>query len=267
MLPQKGSLTSLGAGSLRHGREPEDSQQDQWICKQCSSPQPVSATHCDGCNGHLPVIALFTANLYRSISDESILLKWEVFEADSVRLMPGNMIVPTKGELELRPDWQETDVFFLIASNDIGGRQLSTKVTASPPRIHDFSASETRIQIGYPIILQWNIEHAKTIEIDQGIGDVSGQSFVEVYPEKAGKVTLTAQNEAGEIKRSIQLELPKPEIQHFTASSFLIQENIPLQLSWEVSNASEVSGRKQLFSRVLAQARLCRCLLSWRSVW
>ena len=239
-LPEKGKLLPKKIPGSKRLLEPEDSQQGSWTCRHCDHQQPASATSCEGCGGRLPVIALFTATLNSSTSEEYIHLKWETFEADSVRLMPGNMIVPVKGFLDMKPDWQDTEVFSLLVSNGIGARQISTKVSISPPRIHSFVTTDAQIQIGYPMILQWEIENATHIELDQGIGEVSGQSFVEVYPEKPGIVSLTAQNGAGQVRASIELFLPGPEIHHFSASSKSIQLGQPIQLSWEVSNASSV---------------------------
>jgi hypothetical protein len=239
-LPEKGKVLPKKLSGSKRLLEPEDSQEGSWTCRHCEHQQPASTTSCEGCGGRLPVIALFTATLNSGTSGEYIHLKWEVFEADSVHLMPGNMILPTKGFLDLKPDWQDTEVFSLLVSNGIGARQISTKVSISPPRIHSFVASDTQIQIGYPMILQWEIENATHIELDQGIGEVSGQSFVEVYPEKPGIVTLTAHNGAGQVRASVELFLSGPEIHHFAASSQFIQLGQPIQLSWDVSNASSI---------------------------
>ena len=226
--------------SLRTEGLRSEPDRDAWTCGSCEATNEGSSLLCHACEGRLPVIALFTAALHSDATMEEYVLKWEVFEADSVLLTPGNMIIPAQGSLNLKPEWQEGDVFTIVANNDIGTRQLSTRVTVSPPRIHSFKAADSRIQIGYPTILHWEVENAAKLHLNMEIGEVTGSSFTEVYLEKPGTCVLTATNAAGVVKVEIELSLGLPEIVSFYSGTDRIQLNAPVPLFWEVNNASKV---------------------------
>ncbi|MEM7373956.1 MAG: hypothetical protein AAF587_35520 [Bacteroidota bacterium] len=219
---------------------PVEPDRDAWTCEHCETTNQGSSLVCRKCEGRLPVIALFTAAAQSDSSREEYILKWEVFESESVLLMPGNMIVPTKGSLNLNPEWQEGNVFTLFATNEIGTRQLSTKVTLSPPRIQSFCVAEPEIQIGHPTIFYWEVENASKLELDMDIGEVTGASFMETYLEKGGTCTLTATNPAGVVRATVDLSLSLPEIFNFYSGVDQIRLGEPVPLFWEVNNASQV---------------------------
>lgn len=221
------------------GARPEPDR-DDWTCQSCQAANEASALVCHACEGRLPVIALFTATSQSDSSKEEYVLKWEVFEADSVLINPGNIIVPTQGTISLNPEWQESDLFTISASNGIGVRQLTTRVSVSPPRIHSFMVAESEIIVGHPTILYWEVENATELELSMGIGDVSGKSFTEVYLDQGGTYTLTAANTAGTVKASVELSLGLPEILNFYAGSDELKLGSPLQLFWEVNNAKHI---------------------------
>lgn len=226
--------------ALRLPGQLNEPDRDAWICEHCETTNQGVALVCQECGGRLPVIALFTAAAQSDSTKEEFVLKWEVFESESVLLTPGNIIVPAKGTLTLNPEWQEGNVFTLYASNEIGTRQLTTRVTISPPRIHSFCVAESDIQIGHPSIFYWEVENATKLELNMGIGEVTGTSFIETYLEKGGTCTLTATNPAGVVSTSVELNLGLPEINNFYSGVDQIRLGEPVPLFWEVNNASQV---------------------------
>lgn len=65
------------------------------------------------------------------------------------------------------------------------------------PGINYFTAEPSTISSGQPSSLRWSVSDATTVEIDQGIGQVSPNGRRAVYPTGTTTYTLTATNAAG----------------------------------------------------------------------
>jgi len=204
-----------------------------WTCKSCGHDNGAEARACVSCGGALPSIKEFKAQRIFLTVDQMIRLSWEVEGAESLTLLPGDEWLPDKGTFEISAE--VGDIYVLIAANAYGEKRIMTRARALPPQIKAFKAVDTRIQLGYPVIFQWQVEHAHELHIS-GVGEVSGQSYAEAELRKPGTYTLTARNESSEISRSIELTLPKPEILDFYAGSYTIQLDIPITLYWEAHN-------------------------------
>ncbi|WNJ16737.1 hypothetical protein [Pontibacter sp. G13] len=189
--------------------------------------------------GPLPVVTLFKATRYLKRGIDTIVLKWECFEADDVQINGSIHGLKLKGEKEIPTD-EEISTYTLEVTNQHGTRKVSAQVKMAPPVIRHFKSSDEVIQIGYPIILEWEIENATFYELDQGIGEITGLTYLELFPQKPGTVNLTAKNETGEVTLPLELKLPMPEIQSFYPSSDTIMVGTPITLYWTATNASEV---------------------------
>jgi serine/threonine protein kinase len=83
-----------------------------------------------------------------------------------------------------------------------------------PPIIRSFSADKPVVIGGVPVNLKWNVEKAHTIEIDNGIGDVTGQSEIMVKPEKNTTFHLKAIGHFGQAEQTIDITIfPTPLIE------------------------------------------------------
>lgn len=80
--------------------------------------------------------------------------------------------------------------------------------TGSAPQITSFTANPESITApGQAVALSWTVTNGVTgLEIDQGVGAVSGTSQV-VYPTAATTYTLTATNSSGETSKSVDVGL------------------------------------------------------------
>ena len=210
----------------------------QWKCGHCETSNPASRMTCKSCKGKLPVITLFKASRRDLVLGNPIRLTWDVIGAQRVVINPGQEMVENKGVLDVDPD--ETTEYTITAYNEIGTRQLSTKVTLSPPVIKEFQAADNEINIGYPTILHWEVDNSAEIEINMGVGDVSGQSFTEAYFNRPGICTLTVSNKAGSVSASITLTLKPPEINDFFATTSIIRLGEANLLNWDINNAEKV---------------------------
>ncbi|MEO1448374.1 MAG: hypothetical protein AAFV07_02540, partial [Bacteroidota bacterium] len=180
-----------------------------WTCRSCGAHNTSSALQCHACDGHLPSITLFKAHTIIEGRYRFTRISWETQGADSVRITPGRGDLPASGVIEL--DVEPDTVFTLVAGNQIGTRKITTGISIAPPRITRFEAADTEIQIGYPVILSWEVENAEKVELNQGIGDVTGRTFLEVSLEKPEPLILTVSNEQGKDTRQVEFTLPLPE--------------------------------------------------------
>lgn len=229
-------VVPLGA---HQGELPQaESMLPAWTCGHCEVPNAGQERRCHACGATLPVIALFTARTFYRPDGCSIRLNWEVFEAESIRLEPGSTDLPPKGYIDLNPDLEPAREFTLYAHNAAGSSSLHAQVREVPPRIRQFTATDTTLQLGYPVIFAWEVENAAHITITPALGDVSHTSFIEAFIEASGSCTLTATNPLGSVTAEIYLTLPAPQIQAFHANTEYIRLGEPVLLFWEATNAA-----------------------------
>ncbi|MEZ4776574.1 MAG: hypothetical protein R3D00_25585 [Bacteroidia bacterium] len=233
IVPVKKAFKAPGKGARKLFTETEI-----WVCGKCQAENPVANTSCLGCKGVLPVITLFKASHKKIALGTPIRLSWEVFEADTVELNPGEEVLPKKGMMDVMPD--ETTEYIITARNEIGARTLAVEVVLDAPQIHYFDATDTQIQVDFPMIFHWEVENGAELSLDMGIGDVSGRSFTEAMLTQPGVCTLTARNKSGEDSVSITLTIGKPDIISFYAGGETIRVGEPNILYWEVLNAEKV---------------------------
>lgn len=118
------------------------------------------------------------------------------------------------------------------ASNG-GGNNVDT-----PPTINDFHATPDSIHAGDSSTLSWDVSGAATIEIDKGVGIVSGTSTT-VTPTVTTTYKLKATNTAGfstsQVTVTVQSAIPKPVITAFTASPASVAIGGSVQTSWSIT--------------------------------
>ncbi len=73
----------------------------------------------------------------------------------------------------------------------------------SPPIIRTFAAIPTEVTAGESSALQWQVEGATTVSIDNDIGEVPSMGTVTVSPQKTTAYTLTANNKGGTVTKSV----------------------------------------------------------------
>lgn len=147
-------------------------------------------------------------------------------------------------------------IVILTAGCDLAGISIST--SAQPPVISSFSASPASIVAGASSTLNWSVNGATKISIDQGIGNVALTGSRAVMPGATTVYTLTASNAAGvSVTATTQVLVtgsstpPSPTppattsglpvVNYFTASPSTIYTGDSTILSWSVSNATSVT--------------------------
>ena len=153
-----------------------------------------------------PTITSFGADKTEITAGESVELSWSAEGAKSFVLQPlGNVngtsftVMPTK-----------TTSYILEATNDAGttiSDPLEITVTPSPtlPQITSFTADPGEIDAGDSTTLSWTVggDGPVTVAIDNGVGEFEGSGSTTVSPDGNITYTLSASNDAGEVKDSV----------------------------------------------------------------
>jgi len=190
-----------------------------------------------------PVIKLDVNN--ESISaGQSATLIWIVSNADEVSIDQGIGEVDSEGRKRVKPT--ETTKYTITATGPGGTKTKSIEVvveSAAGPSI-EFSASSESIQKGQPVTLTWMVAEATEVNIE-GIGKVKNSGSRTVKPSATGVTTftLTATGPGGTKTEAVEVEVlggPLPTIL-FNISSESIVNGQTITLSWQVSNATEVT--------------------------
>lgn len=121
-----------------------------------------------------------------------------------------------------------------------------------PPEISDFSAYPDTIISGQSVTLSWQINNASSARIEPIMINVDAAGEMLLKPSSACFYTLVAENEYGTDNKTIEIEvLPAPMpgnndipfppvIYSFKAEPDEIWAGAPIQITWEVSDATEV---------------------------
>ncbi len=114
---------------------------------------------------------------------------------------------------------------------------------AQQPAITSFDASSTNVFSGETVTLSWETTNADSLSLDQGIGDVSGATQIDVVVTADTTYTLIAVNGNGSATSSVPVTViaTPPVIQSFTASSTNVFSGAEVTLSWQVDDATGLS--------------------------
>lgn len=146
--------------------------------------------------GYLPDIIQFEVDRTLLIDSTPAIVTWTVSNATKVLL--NNEIVEPTGTKEFHSN--DLIEIVLVAENDLGQttpRKLTIDIDRTPPTIHSFFISEQFAIKGSPIKLSWNVEGATTLSIDNGVGNVTGQTEKITSLGSNGVYKLSAKNYFG----------------------------------------------------------------------
>lgn len=189
--------------------------------------EEVIQNHADAFNGIVrpPIIAAFTASTETVFTPGSTTLMWEVQNADgmdingtSVLSLPSLTVSPTV-----------TTTFTLTATNS-GGAATNrlTVVVNPPPVISAFNASRNYVAAGESTTLSWNVQHAQSVAISPGLGNVTAQTSAglgstNIQPSAPTTYVLTATNSFGTTNAQVQVQLVQPA-GHLVISEFMAND-------------------------------------------
>jgi peptidoglycan-associated lipoprotein len=82
--------------------------------------------------------------------------------------------------------------------------------TPSKPTVNFFTAEPSTVSSGQPVSLRWSVTDASTVEIDNGIGQVSPNGSRFVNPTATTTYALTATNAGGTTTSSVTVTVSAP---------------------------------------------------------
>jgi hypothetical protein len=196
---------------------------------------------------NLPLIVSFDINPPLVPSGTPTTMSWLVNGASSIYINNGIGLVPPSGSHIIIPG--VSTVYTLTATNSFGTVNSTATVIVSSssgsPVITTFTVSPTSILAGQSATLQWAVNGATAISINNGIGAVGPNGSRTVTPSGSITYTLTASNSSGMVQHTANLVVtpasPLPVIGSFTATPSEIESGHSSNLAWTVSGATTVS--------------------------
>jgi len=206
--------------------------------------------------GAPPSITTFDANPETISTGSRAQLSWSVSDARSITIDNGVGSVALRGTRIVVP--ASTTNYTLTAANQYGTVTATAQVIVSGtaqgpipqlPTINSFNAAPDVISSGGAATLSWNISNATSASIDPGIGSVNAISGTQnITPAGTTSYILTATNSAGSVTSTAIVTvagLPPPAglpvINSFEANPNIITLGSSTSLTWNVSNASQVT--------------------------
>jgi len=186
-----------------------------------------------------PAIHRFAADRTFVSDGRPVHLSWEVTGASRLEIDGiGNVANFSSMDVPVRQD----TVFRLVLTPESGSaisENVRIEVDKQPPKIHFFHSAETLLKKATPVRVSWKVTGAEQLEIDHGVGDVSGRTFVDVLPKSETVFKLTATTLFGVSATAtvrVQVSTAPPAIVFFQSDRNLLGDGRPVNLSWEVSD-------------------------------
>lgn len=187
-----------------------------------------------------PIIKKFNVFPIVLMNAEPVQVVWETEGAERVQITGFGDFPPTgKVDLEIRGD--TTLAFSAISHYGVSESLLIDVITSKePPIIHTFDAERYILFDDTPVNLFWDIENAVHIEIDNGVGEVTGLAYRSVHSMTDKVYTLTALSYFGVpayATLEILIDRTPPKILSFKSDKEFILADYNICLSWEVPEA------------------------------
>ncbi len=163
--------------------------------------EQVRAHYLAGIGSEEIAIADFISDVPRSDVGQAVTLSWEVNAFDMLTISPGVGDVSgntANGEGSAVVNPTETTTYTLTAT--VGGVEQTRTVSVyvGGPEITKFEVSgAATIRAGGSTTLLWTTDGTTMVTVDPDLGELTGQSAVNVSPATTTTYTLTASNEFG----------------------------------------------------------------------
>jgi len=181
---------------------------------------------------------------------ETVQIEWQVQNAYRVRIDPDIGEVQTSGSKTLAP---AKSVSYTLTATGKGGivtHNVDIAVEAPSPTL-EFTANPVAVMAGHPTVLTWKAQHATTVRIEPGLGDVGPSGSRPVTPAKSVTYVATATGPGGTETKSVEVmvrvSLPVPTIS-LVAKPGLVKAGEATRLEWTTQNAQTFGDGGQLFS-------------------
>jgi hypothetical protein len=208
-----------------------------------------------------PVVQDFGVSPSTIFAGQVATLHWNVAGATSIFIDQGIGSVPAIGSQQVSPFYTTTYVLTscdnmctitATATLEVSSGYTPPYGIPSPspygnlPLIVLFDINPPVISLGNSATMEWSVDGATSVSIDQGIGPVAPSGSLTISPAASNFYTLTAINGAGSVTSSATIIVSPPAvlppvIVSFTATPNSILTGQSSTLQWNVTGATSVS--------------------------
>ncbi len=190
-------------------------------------------------------VSLPAPDIFRFESDQReidlnypVIFSWEATNAEIVTIEPEVGEVSGLSFCEAR--LKKPGMYELRVKNASGEARAKVFLTLPRPEIGLFTALQDHVEPGEPLVLHWEAENADTLTLMPEGLDVSGQTQVEVFPDRSTTYRLLAANSAGEVDETVFVPLPQPVVTEFASPKPISTEGESIYIRWDVKYAYRV---------------------------
>lgn len=170
-------------------------------------------------------------------------ITWDYTYADEINIEDVGTFHSLKGSQTVTPT-ENTTYKILIKSGDKSKTETLNLTVIQPNQNITFTADSYRIGYGSSTNLNWNVNNAQSVSIDNGVGSQSLAGLYKVTPSKDTTYTLTAKGYTGISDKSQSIDIvvvPDAIINSFTVDKDKISVGDTSTFNWSVINAESVT--------------------------
>jgi hypothetical protein len=199
-----------------------------------------------------PVIVSFTANPTTINAGQSSTLSWQVQNADTVTITALGTVALT-GSQAVTPPTTTTYTLTATKGNQTATAQTTVTVNSGNagglPVIVSFAPNPATIDYGQSSSLQWVVQNATTVTINNSIGTVGLTGSHTISPAATMSYTITATNANGTVTANTTLTvITSVQIISFTATPTSTTSGGPAVLVCETAGAVSVNVNGVVFT-------------------
>ena len=201
-----------------------------------------------------PLIVNFTANPNTINAGQSSTLSWQVTNADNVVITTLGSVA-LSGSQAVTPATTTTYILTATHGSQTATAQATVTVNAAGglPVIVSFAPNPATIDFGQSSSLQWVVQNATTVTIDNSIGTVGLTGSHAISPAATTTYTITATNAVGTVTAQTKLTvITSVQIISFTATPTSTTSGGPAILVCETKGAVSVNVNGVVFTTATA---------------
>ncbi len=198
-----------------------------------------------------PVIVNFTANPTTINAGQSSTLSWQVQNADTVSITTLGGGLALAGSQAVTPNATTTYTLTATKGNQTTTAQATVTVNSGGglPVIVSFAPNPATIDFGGSSSLQWVVQNATTVTINNSIGTVGLTGSHTISPAATTSYTITATNANGTVTANTTLTvITSVKIISFTATPTSTTSGGPAVLVCETAGAVSVNVNGVVFT-------------------
>lgn len=190
-----------------------------------------------------PEILNFNSNILKVLENSFIDLTWDTKNATNVTISDLGSVSKTGFLKSIKPK----STFKIFAENEVGKIEQELSIEVLPlPKIKEFRSKQQKIEFGKETELFWDIENTEKVELhwmgNMEVVPNKGEKTVSPNEHTTYKLIVTALDSiAKEEKEHTVQVFKRVEIKSFVSDLEFVVESIPVKLSWEIENASNIT--------------------------